>query len=390
MCSVLLAINSGRQRGGELSSTMWCSRAGISYAIASLLALLCFSCSHSGQGVIPETRHRSSFVAALSQVQPAMGKGEVLRLLGAPDTTRTVDGSSYLDPVGARELWCYGVFAGLPTLGTVAFDRSGKVIATRGGKGQPPSEGMFHEADLRRLIGLISQIAEPFEFEMWGGWKFNPAKLIECVNALQVHGKERALAAIEETLRVGVGSGAIFLVLRALFELPDKSVPSPVIRIGIPHPPEPDDPNSFPMYPVVLIDDIPLLLVAGYAGTGMPQSVLEHIAYFRQHGTIREKPLRPPDNPAGAIRALDKSDPFTRFRKQQPKSIECRSLILSQCLRMIDTVYPVEADPLGMIVNANDLPEEQWESSLTAIDNLHIVWDPRKSRYAFADRSRLR
>jgi len=61
-----------------------------------------------------------------------------------------------------------------------------------------------------------------------GGPSYDPRALIRAVNALQPLGKERALAAIGELLRVALPSDPAYegmlLVLRVLFEVPKGGV----------------------------------------------------------------------------------------------------------------------------------------------------------------------
>jgi len=51
--------------------------------------------------------------------------------------------------------------------------------------------------------------------------------------------------------------------------------------------------TTFPRFPIVLIDDIPLLLVVSYILGGLPESVDNHLAYFESNGLIRTELLEP-------------------------------------------------------------------------------------------------
>lgn len=126
---------------------------------------------------------------------------------------------------------------------------------------------------------------------------YAPAPVIEAVNALLPQGKDAALHAIETYLAQADQTAdprhGLFLVMRVLFEVPAEPGYQPPMRIGGSAPAAPRDPRSLPLFPIVLIDDIPLMLVSGYALGGEPEPLSVHIAYFRAHGAVRAHALRP-------------------------------------------------------------------------------------------------
>ena len=138
--------------------------------------------------------------------------------------------------------------------------------------------------------------------------------MIRAVNLLQPLGKERALAAIEEFLRVsapfteGKAREGLFVVLRTLFEVPTgqtefpyemKSTPGymPPILAGSPYPEEPNDKRLLPHFPVAIEGDIPFYLVSIYEIGGVPDFPDSHVSYFRKFGKLRAKPLLPTARP---------------------------------------------------------------------------------------------
>lgn len=125
---------------------------------------------------------------------------------------------------------------------------------------------------------------------------FNPGALIAAVNALLPLGKDGALAAIEGHLAAADRSAdpqhGLFLVLRLLFEVPASG--HPPLHIGIPKAAEPSDPRSLPYFPLLLVDDIPLLLVTTFVLGGSAQPVEAHVQYYRANGILRSKPLTVP------------------------------------------------------------------------------------------------
>lgn len=139
---------------------------------------------------------------------------------------------------------------------------------------------------------------------------YNPAYVIEAVNALQPLGKKRALGLIDEYL-AGADSSAntdgLFWVLRVLFDLPQEECYPPV-GLGAPSPPAPADEGNLSRYPIVMIRDVPFLVVGGYFLAGFPERVQAHVACFRTHGILRRRPLMPAASAVGleasALRVL--------------------------------------------------------------------------------------
>lgn len=130
---------------------------------------------------------------------------------------------------------------------------------------------------------------------------YNPATVIEAVNALHPLGKDGALAEVERYLQQQDKSGqemGLFWVLRVLFEVP--SEPGfPPLRLGQPAIPPPSEPGKLPRFPIVLVQDVPVLVSRGYFLAGLPEPVEAHVAYYRLHGTLRDAPLTPPATAEG-------------------------------------------------------------------------------------------
>ena len=129
---------------------------------------------------------------------------------------------------------------------------------------------------------------------------YDPSKVIEAVNELRVLGKDGALEQVNGYLAShrDDDSYGLFWVLRVLFDVPaDPGFPP--VSIGQPSIPPPADPATLPRFPIAIVRDVPLLVVDGYTLGGLPQGVEDHVAYFREHGTIREEPLTPPASAEG-------------------------------------------------------------------------------------------
>lgn len=130
---------------------------------------------------------------------------------------------------------------------------------------------------------------------------YNPAAVIEAVNALQPLGKEAALAEVERYLQQqdkGAQATGLFWVLRVLFAVPSESG-FPPLHLGQPAIPPPSEAGHLPRFPIVMVQDVPLLASRGYFLAGLPEPVEAHIAYYRLHGTLRAAPLAPPATAEG-------------------------------------------------------------------------------------------
>ncbi|KAB8141286.1 hypothetical protein F8S13_19515 [Chloroflexia bacterium SDU3-3] len=119
---------------------------------------------------------------------------------------------------------------------------------------------------------------------------YNPVDVIAAVNELLPLGKEQALAQIGAARPQGYG---LFWLLRTLFDLPEGQAFPPVL-LGQPSIPPPANPQAIPRFPILIVQDVPLLVVGGYFLGGFPEPVEAHIRYFQAHGLLRAAPLAPP------------------------------------------------------------------------------------------------
>src|SRR5262249_17531292 len=141
------------------------------------------------------------------------------------------------------------------------------------------------EEELRTILRILDETSS-----YNNGWGYNPRDVIRAANALQPFGKEKALAAVAEYLRVSrssfdaPGVDGMFLVLRTLFEIPNSPGHMPVMMVGAPSPMGPEDRTKIPRFPIYIQDDIPFLTVSGYSLFGMPEAPEWRLNYFRKHG----------------------------------------------------------------------------------------------------------
>ncbi len=130
---------------------------------------------------------------------------------------------------------------------------------------------------------------------------YNPQLVFDAVNDLQPLGQDGALARLDaylESRDVSRDANGLFWVMRVLFDVDDGRGFPPVL-IGQADIPSPTDSTQLPRFPIVMIQDVPLLAVRGYALGGLPEQPESHAAYYRLHGSVRPQPLdHPPSTDA--------------------------------------------------------------------------------------------
>jgi hypothetical protein len=244
---------------------------------------------------------------------------------------------------------------------------------------------MFEE---EQLLGLLRTIAKspPLAAD-----RFDPRRLILAVNTLQPLGKDKALAALSEYLRVSGDTylqenspQRVFLILRALFDVPTDPGHMPPMRVGAPHPSTPKDPKQIPRFPLAIVDDVPVMLVYGYSLGGAAAPPGDQVEYFREHCKLRDKPLVPPDKP------LDLYDRAVKVSDALDDDGELRRTLGGQLLWLVDTVYrpPWDERTHGSGGDKFGAWREPFaprlEQARADVAKLDVRWDPKVNRYAFA------
>jgi len=338
----------------------------------------------------PTFPDRHEFASRMTRVTELMPAKEVEAILGRPDDIRSHHDPGGITTTRTREIWCYGTNGHLtfPTLGRVYIDDNGLAQYVYG-QGAPPTAKGADEGALRALLRVIDRAPRI------SGWEYNPLRVIEVVNALQPLGKEKALEAIDEYLRVAshfhsdAASDGLFLVLRVLFEVPADPGYMPRMCLGMPAgDPEPDDRKLLPRYPLHIEGDIPLLLINGYLLGGVPEPVRDHVAYFRRKGTLRARPLSPSADPLGA---LERSRVAMALIHPPGDSWQDhhRGMVRNQLLHLVDTVYRIDKKGSGPAFDPGDGADGRWKKIEDEVSSLGIRWDSTKGRYTFKDGTSL-
>jgi hypothetical protein len=336
----------------------------------------------------PRRWSRHEFTAAMAKIEEGTPEDQVLALLGKPDDIRTHYDPGGISTCNTREVWCYGTNGHLtfPTLGCISIDRDGKALFVAGGRDSPPDPTLLPEQELRSLLRLIDKVPS-----YNSGYTYDPLALIRAVNALRPLGKDKALAVLTEYLRIASiyndsGSEGVFLVLRVLFDVPADPGYMPHMYVGAPIPEEPTDPKRLPHFPLLLLDDVPLLLVTGYMLAGRPQAAEDHIAYFREKGHLRAKPLTPGSKP---LHLLDRCMRSAGWLYGNDGPTGGKVLIANQLLGLVDSVYRRKADVHGFRFHAETDLDKRWNDIVAEVDKLDICWNPALQRYTYTDGSHL-
>lgn len=359
--------------------------------ILATSALVTFVSIFASRGEAGPPSTRREFAAAFNRIEKGMSKAEVRAILGVADDTRDEydpdRGTAYS---GVDEEWRYGTSGHLrpATLGQVYFGKSGRVCDVYG-KGDPPPDGMFEERDLRRMLEALGQVPSYNA----GGNEFDPRKVIRAVNLLQPLGKDKALAIIDEYLRVtsfwhDSGREGVFVVLRTLFQVPDDPGYMRHMVAGVPDLRPPSDHKLLPRFPITIEEGIPFKLVNGYSIFGSPESPEWHTEYFREQGTLRKNALVPTDDP---VRALTEFMTSPRWRyagegEARRDSSRADHNLYEQLLRLLDTVIQPEPDDFESLVPWDDTDTRKL---LEHIARLRIRWDADKCVYTFLDGTTL-
>ena len=350
----------------------------------------------------PPTRSRAEFAKAMGRITENMPQNEVVAILGQPDDIRTESDPGGIRYVHGKEVWCYGTKGHLsfPTLGCIYIDTNGMTQEVFGGKGKPPRSGLFKGDELQDLLRLL-HTAPRLE-----GYQYDPLPVIRIINALQPLGREKALDVLGEYVRVSEETfhSGLSLVLRVLFDLPDNVDSRRGWIIGMPSPSGPKDFHRIPRFPIVLADDIPLMLVSGYtvasylSQKGDPTPLEKDLEFFTRHGKFRSQPLIPTDDPLGALTNLIASQQWiygntnlteTDWFSFGEKDTEQRekSMLMEQLLRLIDSVYRLPTDVYGNRLPCGISPEPSWQKIVADVAALKIRWDSKAQIYMFPDGS---
>jgi hypothetical protein len=167
------------------------------------------------------------------------------------------------------------------------------------------------------------------------------------------------------------------ILLRVLFEVPRDDGHMPGMESGLSRPAPPRDPDLVPRFPIQIVDDIPLLLIAGYTLEGRPPSVQPHLRYFRAKGVMRAAKLVPNDRP---LRVLEKLKQLPAW-KYTTRTNRDGAMIIGQLLTLIEDVRPFADESSKWKFAFKVAPPDQWSGFVAEFERTPIHWDPQSQQY---------
>jgi hypothetical protein len=220
---------------------------------------------------------------------------------------------------------------------------------------------------------------------IWDGFTFDPGSYIRAVNLLRTHEKTSLLDGLRKYCEVNSGSSQwpsdstkVFLLLRILFIPRDAGQQLPPIRIGMPLDTEMPSAQSFPLYPLALIADVPLLIVSGYMTGGTMEQPSSHIEFCARHCHLRPQALRPPDNPLPLAKTLVESAQWYRSERTP----QDRSMLEAQLLRLVRSVYALPGSDEQSFSSFLERPGV-WGACMNTFLHLDASWNPESNSYEF-------
>ena len=220
------------------------------------------------------------------------------------------------------------------------------------------------------------------------GWPFaNPdgVTLVQAANALQRLGKVRALATLEQYVKLTSEEGyfesrdrneIVFWIIHLLFEpiRTNERIPPPAIAVFLVDRESPQAAN-WPHDPLAIIGDVPFMVGIQIGMGGMPEPPEDRIAWARRYGVLRDQPLQPSVNPILAAHTLLESRQFQLLVEYHRRT--ATSAIRSQALAMAPSVL----QPFPAQEHDEPLTDRQWAELVAAAQHRAIHWDNEQERF---------
>lgn len=350
------------------------------FTFRELLMLMAIVALASSSLAAEQELSRVEFAKQMSLVVVGDSPERVRSLLGKPEEVLKQDRDSTLEVFDVAEIWYYGVAGSnrFPTLGRIYFSRSGQLpsgtltVREVAGRGPvSPSISEIAEGDTRKILSILGRRNE-LHFRY-----YDPGQMIAMVNCLQPLGRQRAIALIEEYLRLcpqdhSFVAEKIMLLLRVLFE---PLAGDPPLRLGLP---EPDEPKlrAIPTFPLLLVDDVPILVVLGFSRFGTPLSVREDLAYFAEKGRFRKAPLVPTSHPWRIVESLERNAERLPIVRTQSDRGRIQVQIVAMFADSVPAIRNLGERDRSLIERA-----DVWKKVCDELEKMEFVWDDATGRY---------
>jgi hypothetical protein len=292
-------------------------------------------------------------------------------------------------PVGDAKTFQIAVSLGQKTGRTIKWTNATPVL--RGSKGTVMIRGPDPLSPTLQIINGAPSVKSR---------DYDPVALIRAVNHLHSLGKEGAISALREFLKIAGNSSfaerdpanidtsdcqCVFLIVRLLFEPKGLQDKLPSIAIGHMSPyPAKEDAELWPLYPLAVQEDIPFLVMEWRFVAGSPEHPANHVDWAEKHGKLRVKPLRPSDNPLRAVdtlRSMQKTIRLFQGDRAVPLDNLDGGMLREQSWRMIEHfVGPVRtSEHFGRHRNYD--PDADWERHKRIAQQFKFAWDEAKQQY---------
>jgi hypothetical protein len=223
------------------------------------------------------------------------------------------------------------------------------------------------------------------------GLCFNPTPLIRAVNELLRFERTRIRTILRRHVQLAREASAgdhlesddqrLFLIERLLFQPAGDETALPPILIGVPDVSPGQDTESWPIFPLALVDEIPFLVVGGYNLAGLPQSPLEYLEVCLDRCKQREVALAPQASPIDAVEKLLNS---YRWRRLIPTASTgwYAGLLYRQALRALEPLYVVAPGDLDALYRPSKEERERiWTKHAAEVRELRPSWSAAKQQY---------
>lgn len=209
---------------------------------------------------------------------------------------------------------------------------------------------------------------------------YQPAPIIQAVNALHRLGKQKAVSVIEEHLKIlregdrrsSEEDDHVFTILRVLFEPVDPTAKFPVPRNFSATVYGTEVEKEWPLNPIVFVGDIPFRYHRTMmGGSGTPEIAASHLEFVKQSCVLRERPLKPTLNPIQAAEMLCDSQKIRLLEKKysRPEAIDA---IREQAISMLPNDLRAEE------YRAGKYREQDWTSVRKTAGDLILEWDDER------------
>jgi hypothetical protein len=255
-----------------------------------------------------------------------------------------------------------------PTMGRVFFDKNCSVIDFVGQGPVDPRLAGFEESVLRDALVSLDQVERL-------GPTYNPIAVIRAVNVLHMLGKERALQAAEEYLRLTNTvhdydrSEGLSMVLRIAFDDGKLVYHDSLYPLWF-RPSE--NRGRYPLFPIQMVGDIPFFVPIGVMGA-YDGRISRQIDFYREHASMRLRPLTPVDD----LRECMLKAIITSQEDKDVSHDQVRRHYLEQVDQILEVSFSADEFQKEII----DRYYEDGRPTPSLLMGLRLKWDDSSAKY---------